>query len=310
MLNQFAPAGPLAADPARRQAQPPPRGNAYPTLPAAAQRRKVPVDARGPGRGIAPGENKPLEPDPDNAGAGKREVPPSFRSSRLALRGDRHECQRPLLRARREGGFGRRRAAARVAQDLRRGLAPRRSRADARDHADATRPRRSAREKNPPLAVYDTSGPYTDPAATIDIRKGLAAAARRVDRRARRHRRASRTDVRLGQRAARRRRSWPGMRFDLHRKPRRAKPGANVTQMHYARRGIVTPEMEFIAIRENLLRDDAHRALSRSRAPAAPGAELRRGDSRRHHARIRPRRSCARPRDHSRATSTTRNPSR
>jgi phosphomethylpyrimidine synthase len=42
-----------------------------------------------------------------------------------------------------------------------------------------------------------------------------------------------------------------GMRFDLHRAPRRAKPGANVTQMHYARRGIVTPEMEFIAIREN-----------------------------------------------------------
>ncbi|HEY3461642.1 MAG TPA: phosphomethylpyrimidine synthase ThiC, partial [Casimicrobiaceae bacterium] len=46
-----------------------------------------------------------------------------------------------------------------------------------------------------------------------------------------------------------------GLRFDLHRPPRRAKPGANVTQMHYARRGIVTPEMEFIAIRENQLRE-------------------------------------------------------
>ena len=50
-------------------------------------------------------------------------------------------------------------------------------------------------EKNPPLAVYDCSGPYTDPAASIDIRKGLAAAARRVDRRAQRHGRARRPDV-------------------------------------------------------------------------------------------------------------------
>src|SRR5437762_2320281 len=47
-----------------------------------------------------------------------------------------------------------------------------------------------------------------------------------------------------------------GMRFDLRRTPRRAKPGANVSQMHYARRGIVTPEMEFIAIRENLKREE------------------------------------------------------
>ena len=47
-----------------------------------------------------------------------------------------------------------------------------------------------------------------------------------------------------------------GLRFNLHRPPRRAKSGANVTQMHYARRGIVTPEMEFIAIRENQLRDE------------------------------------------------------
>src|SRR6185312_8114114 len=50
--------------------------------------------------------------------------------------------------------------------------------------------------------------------------------------------------------------SLAGLRFDLHRKPRRAIAGANVSQMHYARRGIVTPEMEFVAIRENLKREE------------------------------------------------------
>ena len=109
-------------------------------------------------------------------------------------------------------------------------------------------------EKNPPLVVYDTSGPYTDPAATIDIRQGLPALrapwiAERDD------------TIELGGPTSsygRERLADPGlmgMRFDLHRKPRRAKSGANVSQMHYARRGIVTPEMEFIAIRENLLRE-------------------------------------------------------
>src|SRR5205085_11801314 len=51
-------------------------------------------------------------------------------------------------------------------------------------------------------------------------------------------------------------RALAGMRFDLKRRPRRAKERANVSQMHYARRGIVTPEMEFIAIRENLKREE------------------------------------------------------
>ena len=70
------------------------------------------------------------------------------------------------------------------------------------------------------------------------------------------------------------------MRFDLQRKPRRAKPGANVTQMHYARRGIITPEMEFIAIRENLMREETLRALPEQRARQHSGAELRRRDPR------------------------------
>ena len=103
---------------------------------------------------------------------------------------------------------------------------------------------------NPPITVYDTSGPYTDPAARIDIRNGLAGAARAVDRGARRH------DARsTGRRPTTGAGGWPmpklaELRFDLHRKPRRAQ-SANVTQMHYARSGIITPEMEYIAMREN-----------------------------------------------------------
>src|SRR5512143_1236913 len=109
-------------------------------------------------------------------------------------------------------------------------------------------------EKNPPIVVYDTSGPYTDPAAKIDIRKGLpplraAWIAERgvtveLDGPPSAYGRARLADPALA-----------GMRFELERRPRRAGAGANVSQMHYARRGIVTPEMEFIAIRENLQRE-------------------------------------------------------
>jgi phosphomethylpyrimidine synthase len=100
---------------------------------------------------------------------------------------------------------------------------------------------------NPPIAVYDTSGPYTDPAATIDIRKGLPPLRETwiLDR--------GDVDTLPGPSSAygRARLSDPKLaelRFDLHRKPRR---GRCVTQMHYAKKGIVTPEMEFIALREN-----------------------------------------------------------
>ncbi len=115
-------------------------------------------------------------------------------------------------------------------------------------------------ETNPSIVVYDTSGPYTDPDAHIDIRRGLpplraAWIAERND-----------TAELDGPTSAygRERLADPqlsGMRFDLHRLPRRARPGANVSQMHYARRGIVTPEMEFIAIRENLKREEMLRTL-------------------------------------------------
>jgi phosphomethylpyrimidine synthase len=100
---------------------------------------------------------------------------------------------------------------------------------------------------NPPITVYDTSGPYTDPAAKIDIRKGLPAFRDAWIR--------DRGDCVIlegpSSEYGRKRLEDPKLaelRFDLHRKPRR---GKCVTQMHYARKGIITPEMEFIAIREN-----------------------------------------------------------
>jgi phosphomethylpyrimidine synthase len=106
-------------------------------------------------------------------------------------------------------------------------------------------------ERNPPVFVYDASGPYTDPEARIDIRAGLLPLragwiAERDDSEAlsvltSAYGRARAADPAL---AALR---FPG----LTRQPRRAKAGKNVTQMHYARAGIVTPEMEFVAIREN-----------------------------------------------------------
>ncbi|MFI8745620.1 phosphomethylpyrimidine synthase ThiC [Pseudomonas sp. NPDC077186] len=106
-------------------------------------------------------------------------------------------------------------------------------------------------EINAPVTVYDTSGPYTDPNVTIDVRKGLA-------------------DVRsawiedrgdteklpgLSSEFGQRRLNdaeLTAMRFAHVRNPRRAKAGKNVSQMHYAKQGIITPEMEYVAIRENM----------------------------------------------------------
>lgn len=105
-------------------------------------------------------------------------------------------------------------------------------------------------EKNPPIWVYDTSGPYTDPSVKIDIRDGLYPLREKwIEAR-------DDTEVLSGLNSAysKARLADPKlseMRFNLSRQPRRSKAGGNVTQMHYARRGIITPEMEFIAIREN-----------------------------------------------------------
>jgi len=106
-------------------------------------------------------------------------------------------------------------------------------------------------EPNAPLRVYDTSGPYTDPAASIDIRKGLPGLRdtwidERNDTEHLDNESSIFTRSRLDDPAL------EHLRFDLKRKPRRAKAGHNVSQMHYARRGIITPEMEYIAIRENM----------------------------------------------------------
>ena len=104
--------------------------------------------------------------------------------------------------------------------------------------------------ENPPVTVYDPSGPYTDPDARIDIRRGLEP--HRLDWILRRHDveelphvtseygRARAADPKLA-----------GLRFSHIRRPLRATERRNVTQMHYARRGVITPEMEYIAIREN-----------------------------------------------------------
>ncbi|HEV2613058.1 MAG TPA: phosphomethylpyrimidine synthase ThiC [Noviherbaspirillum sp.] len=118
-------------------------------------------------------------------------------------------------------------------------------------------------EKNPPIYVYDTSGPYTDPDAKIDIRSGLPALrAAWIAERGDTEELSGPTsqygierlnDPKLAE-----------LRFNLHRKPRRALPGKNVSQMHYARQGIITPEMEYIAIRENLRRKEYLEGLKAS----------------------------------------------
>ncbi|RXZ65279.1 phosphomethylpyrimidine synthase ThiC [Pelagerythrobacter rhizovicinus] len=108
-----------------------------------------------------------------------------------------------------------------------------------------------------PVRVYDTSGPYTDPEAQIDIRKGLPAL--------RREWQLARGDVEEyeprevkpednGQLGPDRSGGVPPFPTAL-RRPLRAKAGGNISQMHYARRGIITPEMEYVAERENLGRE-------------------------------------------------------
>ena len=120
-------------------------------------------------------------------------------------------------------------------------------------------------EDNEPVIVYDTSGPYTDPEVTIDVRAGLKPirepwilARGDVEPYAGREVRPEDNGYKSEEQMK------PVERFDRSgRRVLRARPGCNVTQMHYARRGIITPEMEFIAIRENqrrkVLFEDAER---------------------------------------------------
>ncbi len=97
-----------------------------------------------------------------------------------------------------------------------------------------------ANTENPPITVYDTSGPYTDPAVTINVRDGLKPV----------------------------RKAWIERRGDAEKTGKffKAKPGRNVSQMHYAKKGIITEEMEYIAIRENLSAEFVRDEVARGRA--------------------------------------------
>lgn len=123
-------------------------------------------------------------------------------------------------------------------------------------------------QENAPIRVYDTSGPYTDEHQETDIRRGLP--------RNRLNWIMERGDVEVyegrtvkpednGYKSPEKsasERMFPG----LARKPLRAKAGANVTQMHYARKGIITPEMEYVAIRENVSPEFVRSEIARGRA--------------------------------------------
>ncbi len=106
-------------------------------------------------------------------------------------------------------------------------------------------------EENPPITVYDTSGAYTDPNIEIDLLKGLSPirdnwVAERQDTEELAAPTSDYANVRLDDE------SLEHLRFQHLSKPRRAIKGKNVSQMHYAKKGIITPEMEYVAIRESI----------------------------------------------------------
>ncbi|AWQ16165.1 phosphomethylpyrimidine synthase ThiC [Bacillus velezensis] len=120
-------------------------------------------------------------------------------------------------------------------------------------------------EENAPVRVYDTSGPYTDPDVQIDIHEGLGALRTKwitgrgdVEEYNGRTVKPEDNGYKKEGRAA----EYPG----LQRKPLRAKPGKNVTQLHYARKGLITPEMEFIAIREHVSPEFVREEVASGRA--------------------------------------------
>ncbi len=133
-------------------------------------------------------------------------------------------------------------------------------------------------EANPPIPVYDTSGPFTDPDVKIDLLRGMPELRTRwieerddtemLDGPTSDYGRARQDDPELAH-----------LRFEHIRAPRRARAGRNVTQMHYARQGVITPEMEYVAIRENcrlqeLRADPRYAKLLRQHAGQAFGANI------------------------------------
>jgi len=135
---------------------------------------------------------------------------------------------------------------------------------------DVQVPQREVRLTNGEVVtLYDTSGPYTDPSVSIDVTQGLPAVrAKWIEDRADTESYAGRNlqalddGARHEERDADRLQALRDSAEGLQRQPRRAKAGANVTQMHYAKRGIITPEMEYIAIRENGRREWMQEYLS------------------------------------------------
>jgi len=137
---------------------------------------------------------------------------------------------------------------------------------------------RDGSEQNPPLPLYDTSGPYTDPQVSIDVTRGLPPLrARWIEGR-------QDTDELIGPSSEYARLREDDLlalfqRFPSIPRPRRARSGTNVTQMHYARKGIITPEMEFVALRESmqldqLAQDPAYRSLMAQHRRQSFGARL------------------------------------
>ena len=133
-------------------------------------------------------------------------------------------------------------------------------------------------EMNPPVTVYDTSGPYTDPQMKIDLLSGLPPLragwiAERHDTQGLEGPSSDYGQARLHDPKT------AGLRFAHLRAPLKAQAGKNVTQMHYARQGIITPEMEFVAIRENnrlneLRADPRYKALLRQHKGHSFGASI------------------------------------
>jgi phosphomethylpyrimidine synthase len=121
-------------------------------------------------------------------------------------------------------------------------------------------------ETNPDIIVYDCAGPYSDPEANIDVRKGLAKLRhnwimQRGDVEQLPHVSSGYTQERMTDDGL------EHLRFDSIDKPLKAKVGQCVTQMHYARAGIITPEMEYIAIRENMAREEVTDDVLTQKAP-------------------------------------------
>jgi phosphomethylpyrimidine synthase len=128
-------------------------------------------------------------------------------------------------------------------------------------------------EDNPRIVVYDTSGPYTDPDVALDVREGLPPL--RIEWILERGDVEELPDITsLYGRSRRGNRALDSVRFGRIRRPLRAKPGKCVTQMHYAREGEITPEMEFVAIRENMLLEEVAEDLKRQHPGVDWGGRL------------------------------------